>query len=135
MTFNFFRRKTDKKVEDQPKATAPVSRAEAGDGGEAKPEQPEVKQALPQPLDKMVLTEKATALKGANVYVFRVSSRANKREVRKTVERHYGVHVSAVRMVHLPRKERRVKGVVGFRPGYKKALVTVRAGEMIEGGA
>lgn len=78
------------------------------------------------------VTEKATVLQAENRYAFRVAKGATKPEVRRAVERQYGVHVSAVRLHNVPGKKRRRGRIVGRVPGYRKAIVTVRSGERVE---
>ncbi|MBI2582673.1 50S ribosomal protein L23 [Candidatus Azambacteria bacterium] len=65
-------------------------------------------------------------------YVFRVAPRANKIEIARAVENLYGVTVIRVGTVRVPGKVRRRGRYAGFRPGYKKAIVTLKEGESIE---
>ncbi|HZT97522.1 MAG TPA: 50S ribosomal protein L23 [Chloroflexota bacterium] len=74
----------------------------------------------------------------ANKYVFRVSRAANKIQIRKAVEERFNVHVVGVNTIHMPSKERGAgyvrinKKRRGYQPAWKKAIVTLRAGEKIE---
>ena len=82
------------------------------------------------------VTEKSTRLSAElNQYVFLVASAANKIEIEKAVQDLYGVKVNRVNVINIPKKERRVGKNIGFKPGYKKAIVTLAEGEKIEGGA
>ncbi len=83
-------------------------------------------------LVKPVITEKASALKEASKYVFRVERGANKIEIRRAVENIFKVHVESVRTVSVPAKPKRQGLYSGQRAGWKKAYVTLRAGETIE---
>lgn len=87
-------------------------------------------------LNSVHITEKATDLTKDNQYVFNVSSRANKREVKKSIEEVYGVEVERVNMIHSPAKKRRLGRREGFREGlengYKKAIVKLKEGYKIE---
>lgn len=78
------------------------------------------------------LTEKASVLTKNGTYAFVVRGDANKPSVKRAVEARYGVAVKAVRTVKLPAKMRRRGRQIGWRPGIKKAYVTLREGERIE---
>ncbi|MCY3739332.1 MAG: 50S ribosomal protein L23 [Gemmatimonadaceae bacterium] len=79
-----------------------------------------------------VITEKATALRDANVYTFRVDSRANKVQIRRAVELVFDVKVEAVRVVSVRPKPKRQGFFQGRTSAWKKAYVKLRAGESIE---
>jgi len=79
------------------------------------------------------LSEKATMLAHSGRYVFRVHAEANKREVRKAVEKVYDVHVTSVNIITLHGKARRYGKQSGRTSNYKKAIVTLKEGERIEG--
>ena len=78
------------------------------------------------------VTEKATDLVKKNQYVFKVYSRANKNEVKKAIESVYGMDVISVRVINVPAKRRRLGRQRGWRKGYKKAIVKIKAGQKIE---
>ena len=78
------------------------------------------------------ITEKTTALAKKNQYVFKVYPRTNKIEIKKAVEKLYGVDVLAVRIINIPRKKRVLGRRSGWRKGYKKALIKVREGQKID---
>ncbi|MDE1970402.1 MAG: 50S ribosomal protein L23 [Patescibacteria group bacterium] len=78
-------------------------------------------------------TEKALRGTAGNKYVFRVAPHANKTEIKKLFERGYGVTVVAVNMVHIPPKTRKTRGgKTSEKPGYKKAVITLAAGDKLE---
>jgi large subunit ribosomal protein L23 len=79
-----------------------------------------------------VITEKATALRDANVYTFRVDPRANKVQIRRAVESIFDVKVEAVRTVAVRRKPKRQGLYQGHTSAWKKAYVKLRAGDSIE---
>lgn len=83
-------------------------------------------------LKKPHITEKATDLTGKNQYVFEVFPRAGKSEIKKAVESLYGVEVTGVGIVNIPRKRKRVGRTMGFKGGYKKAIVRIKEGQKIE---
>lgn len=82
------------------------------------------------------ITEKATFLAGQNKYIFKVSSEANKVEVKKIIEALYGVKVEKVNLIHMAPKKRRLGRTEGWRhglkKGFKKAIATLAKGEKIE---
>jgi large subunit ribosomal protein L23 len=63
-----------------------------------------------------------------NVHVFKVAKRANKIEIKKAVEYHFGVKVSDVQTVRVAGKTKRTSKGIGKRPDYKKAYVTIIPG-------
>ncbi|MBI5153578.1 MAG: 50S ribosomal protein L23 [Parcubacteria group bacterium] len=77
-------------------------------------------------------TEKALNGTAQNKYVFKVSPEANKPEVKKLIERGYNVKVSSVHIVNIPGKPRRRGAHKGEKPGYKKAIVTLKKGSTLE---
>ncbi len=78
------------------------------------------------------ITEKATNLVGKNQYVFRVWENSNKAEIKKTIEKLYGVEVVSVRIINIPAKRRRLGKIFGWRKKYKKAIVKIKEGQKIE---
>jgi large subunit ribosomal protein L23 len=86
---------------------------------------------------KPIVTEKSNGMQAKlNRYAFRVDRRANKLEIKKAVETFYGVTVADVNTAVMPgkSKSRYTKSgyVSGQKPAYKKAYVTVTAGETID---
>jgi large subunit ribosomal protein L23 len=86
-----------------------------------------------QVLLRPILSEKGTHLAASGKYVFAVHTKANKSEIRKSIQRVYNVHVEAVRIVKQPGKARRYGRSVGRTSAWKKAIVTVAKGEKIPG--
>ena len=83
-------------------------------------------------IQKPIITEKATMLREGNKYVFRVDKGANKIQIRQAIESIFSVHVVNVRTVTVPSKPKRQGLFAGKRAGWKKAYVTLRAGDSIE---
>jgi len=87
-------------------------------------------------LIKPLVTEKVSALNEKGKYGFVVSRKANKVEIRKAVEKMYGVTVESVNtMVYLGKsKSRYTKSSIisGRTPSFKKAIVTVADGDVID---
>lgn len=84
-------------------------------------------------LIRPLLTEKATAHASTGRYVFQITDRANKSEVKKSIEQIYDVHVRAVKIIHLPAKKRRTGRTMGKTSPIKKAIVVLKSGEKISG--
>lgn len=78
------------------------------------------------------VTEKATNLTSKNQYVFNVFKRANKVQIKKAVESLYNVEVEGVKIINVKPKKRRLGRTKGVKPGYKKAIVSVKKGQEIE---
>jgi len=80
-----------------------------------------------------VVTEKtARAAEKANIVAFKVRSDANKIEIRHAVESLFSVKVTNVRTISVPHKLKRLGRFEGRRPGWKKAIVTLKDGDSIE---
>ena len=78
-----------------------------------------------------VVTEKSTAAREDGWYVFSVDRRCNKKEIRDSVEKIFGVKVWKVRtLVAAGKKVKRLGRVVGRRSAAKKAYVKLREGEI-----
>jgi len=79
------------------------------------------------------LTEKASALtEKLNKYVFRVRPHANKIQIKQAVERLFQKKVVEVNTCNYAGKEKRVRGPLGRRSHWKKAIVTLAEGEKID---
>lgn len=87
-------------------------------------------------LKKPLVTEKVSALNEKGKYGFIVDAEANKVEIKKAVEKQYGVNVEKVNTMNVmgKLKTRYTKAGVlaGRRPSYKKAIVTLAEGEVID---
>jgi large subunit ribosomal protein L23 len=83
-------------------------------------------------LMRPILTEKTDAMgERLNQYVFEVSQRANKQQIRDAVQELFHVNVVSVRTMVMPGKQRRWGRHVSHTSAWKKAVVTVGAGEQI----
>ncbi|HZO81957.1 MAG TPA: 50S ribosomal protein L23 [Candidatus Binataceae bacterium] len=80
-----------------------------------------------------LITEKGTAAgEKANQVVFRVRPGASKDAIRDAVESMFKVTVTKVRTLKMLGKKRRRGRIVGARPDWKKAYVTLKEGDRIE---
>lgn len=83
-----------------------------------------------------IVTEKTTDLKNTNWYVFSVSRKANKKEIKDSIEKIFNVKVEKVRTLTTTGKTvKRLGRVVGKRSTVKKAYVKLNEGviELFEG--
>ena len=83
-------------------------------------------------LIRPIITEKTTLLMQENKYTFQVPLNANKVEIRKAVESIFNVKVEKVATIRVLGKTKRMGRTIGKRSDYKKAIVTLKAGETIE---
>ena len=83
-------------------------------------------------LRRPLVSEKSMAGMRDGRYTFVVDLHANKVEIRKAVEEVFKVKVSAVNTIRVRGKQRRVGRSEGYRPDWKKAIVTLKAGQRIE---
>ncbi|UII34806.1 50S ribosomal protein L23 [Fulvivirga ulvae] len=87
-------------------------------------------------LIKPLVTEKVSALNEKGKYGFVVNRKANKVEIKKAVEKMYGVTVEDVNTMNYLGKSKsrytKSRVVSGRTPSYKKAIVTVADGEVID---
>ena len=79
-----------------------------------------------------VITEKATALSEFNKIVFRVHKSASKNSIKKSIEKIFKVNVIKINTINLKGRTKMVKGKKSSRPGYKKAIVTLKKGQSID---
>ncbi len=87
---------------------------------------------LYQILLRPLVTEKSTDLQKKNQYVFAVKYSANKIEVKKAVEKIYGVKVEKVRIIKMPGKRVRYGRTQGKTKRWKKAIVFLPKEEKID---
>jgi large subunit ribosomal protein L23 len=84
------------------------------------------------------ISEKATFVAEKNEQVvFRVMSDATKPEIKAAVELLFKVEVEGVQVANVKGKVKRFKGATGSRKGWKKAFVSLKAGQeinFVEGG-
>jgi large subunit ribosomal protein L23 len=86
---------------------------------------------LPDLIRRPIITEKATIHLEQNKYTFEVASKATKPEIKAAIETLFDVKVLQVNTQNPPRKSRRVGKFVGYRPQYKRAIVTLAPGDSI----
>jgi large subunit ribosomal protein L23 len=85
-------------------------------------------------LRRPIVTEKSTMLAGQGKYVFEVAPQANKPQIKAAVEQAFDVSVTAVNttLMRGRRRRNRYGRRTGEAPTWKKAIVTLKAGDQIE---
>ena len=79
-----------------------------------------------------IITEKATILSEQNKTVFKVHSRANKKTIRKSIEKLFKVNVVKVNIINRKAKLKMKQGRKSYKSGYKKAIITLKKGQSID---
>jgi large subunit ribosomal protein L23 len=79
-----------------------------------------------------LVTEKSTALQAIGKYAFEVNREANKKQIKDAVEKAFKVSVTAVNVVTIPSGTKRVGRRLVSLPAWKKAIVTLKAGDKIQ---
>ncbi len=85
-----------------------------------------------QVIIRPIISERSYDLINDNRYTFEVAKTANKIEIRDAVESIFGVHVLNVNTLSVKGKPKRVRYAKGYTRSWKKAIVTLVAGETIE---
>jgi len=87
-------------------------------------------------LIKPLVSEKMTELSEKGKYAFVVDKRSNKVEIKKEVEKLYGVNVTSVNTSVIPGKPKtrytKSRILSGGTPSFKKAIVSLAEGEIID---
>lgn len=87
-------------------------------------------------IKKNWITEKAVDMTSAGKYVFGVTAKATKPEIRKAVKALHNVDVIDVKIVNTKKKPKTARTMSGsktyYKPGVKKAIVTLKAGQKID---
>ena len=78
-----------------------------------------------------IITDKATRLLENNQYSFVVDPSSKKLEIKSAIEYLFDVKVIKVNTCNLPRKKKRVGKYIGWKPHYKKAIVSLSEGDVI----
>ena len=79
-----------------------------------------------------IVTEKTTLASANNQYVFKVRTVSNKREIGAAVESLFGVTVESVTTSNVKGKKKIYKVKVGQLVNWKRAVVRVSEGQMID---
>lgn len=85
-----------------------------------------------QVIVRPIITEKNTNLMEMNKYCFEVAREANKIQIKQAVENIFNVSVVNVRTMNVRGKKRRRGRDFGYTSSWKKAIVTLAAGEFLD---
>ena len=86
-----------------------------------------------QIIKRILVTEKSTLARDEfNKYYFEVDRKANKVQISNAVEKLFKVKVVGVRVLHVLGKVKRLGRITGQKSSWKKAIVTLDAGNRIE---
>lgn len=83
-------------------------------------------------IKKPIVSEKTMDLGKINKYAFLVDRKASSCEIKKGIESIYKVDVEAVNIINQKGKVKRLGRSIGRRPSFKKAIVTIKKGQMID---
>ena len=79
-----------------------------------------------------IVTEKSTNLSEQNKIIFKVNSKANKKNLKSNIEKIFKVNVTKINIIN---KKTRIKTTRGKKvrvKGYKKAIITLKKGQNID---
>ena len=79
-----------------------------------------------------VITEKATIMSEQNKTVFKVHPSANKKNIKKNIEKIFKVKVIKINIINIKSKYKLRQGRTSVKKGYKKAIVTLKKGQSID---
>ena len=79
-----------------------------------------------------VVTEKSTNLSEINKVVFKVNSLADKKSIKKSIEKIFKVNVIKINIINKQRRIKIARGKKAKVQGYKKAIITLKKGQNID---
>ena len=79
-----------------------------------------------------VVTEKSTNLSEQNKLIFRVPKKANKKNLKKNIEKIFKVNVTKINIINKKTRSKVTKGKKVKIKGYKKAIITLKKGQNID---
>ena len=79
-----------------------------------------------------VVTEKSTNLSEYNKIVFKVPSGANKKNIKKNIEKIFKVNVTKINIINKKTRMKITRGKKVKVKGYKKAIITLKKGQNID---
>ena len=79
-----------------------------------------------------VVTEKSTNLSEQNKIVFKVPSKANKKNIKSNIEKIFKVNVTKVNIINKQSRTKLTRGRKVKVSGFKKAIITLKKGQSID---
>ena len=86
-------------------------------------------------IKKPMTTEKTTTLNQFNQYSFIVSKDSSSNEIKSAIEKIFKVKVIKINTINRKAKTKIVRGKLGFKKGFKKAVITLKKGQSIDLGS
>ena len=78
------------------------------------------------------ITEKATSLSEFDKVVFKVHARANKKAIKRSIEKIFKVNVIKINTINIKGKTKLVRNKRSVKSSYKKAIITLKKGQSID---
>ena len=85
--------------------------------------------------DKIIvphITEKSTNLSEQNKIVFKVPSKANKKNIKNNIEKIFKVNVTKINIINKQNRTKLTRGRKAKVSGFKKAIITLKKGQSID---
>ena len=79
-----------------------------------------------------VVTEKSTNLSELNKIIFKVPDGANKKNLKKNIEKIFKVNVTKINIINKQNRTKLTRGKKVKVSGYKKAIITLKKGQSID---
>ena len=79
-----------------------------------------------------VVTEKSTNLSELNKITFKVPDGANKKNLKKNIEKIFKVNVTKINIINKQNRTKLTRGKKDKVSGYKKAIITLKKGQSID---
>ena len=79
-----------------------------------------------------LVTEKSTNLSEQNKIVFKVPSKANKKNIKSNIEKIFKVNVTKVNIINKQSRTKLTRGRKVKVSGFKKAIITLKKGQSID---
>ena len=79
-----------------------------------------------------IISDKATSYLKQNKYSFIVDPNSNKILIKSIIESIFNVKILKINTCHIPKKKKKVGKYKGWKPHYKKAIITLKKGYIID---
>ena len=79
-----------------------------------------------------IITEKATSQSEQNKVTFKIHKNASKKSIKKSIEKIFKVNVVKINTITKKHKNKIVRGKLGKKKGFRKALITLKKGQSID---
>ena len=79
-----------------------------------------------------IVTEKSTNLSSQNKVTFKVPNKANKKKLKKNIEKIFKVNVTKINIINKQARTKLTRGRKIKVSGYKKAIITLKKGQSID---